>query len=308
MRTVQFNIEEYFLGKETEFGKEISNVALTLRYLKGFWLSGMSDYIKAEKIIEVVEQLKLSHDSLNVIDNFLLKYDGFFEILDKKFGKSISKSSELSKRIIGDMKNEIDQIIAFVSNRKFNVALEIFGNLLNNLASLEKEIGIFVTIPYIIDYSKLSPKDWKMIGVAGIHYRSKVFLSYHFRDDDPKEDENQKMIDFFVKPVFELLDIEPVTARSHLKPQELVDDKIMELVEDCDGIIGFYTKGDSVENVEHELSGNSNVIAICKEEGAKAPSMRLSRLLINFKRDAIGDFLIELIRTLRDKGLFRLMI
>ena len=148
-------------------------------------------------------------------------------------------------------------------------------------------------LPYLIDYSKLSSKDWKMIGVAGIHYRSKIFLSYYFRNDDPKKDENQKMIDYYIKPALELLGIEPVTARDYLKPQELIDDRIIGLIEDCDGIIGFYTKGDSIENVEHEISRNDNVVAICKEEGAKAPSMRLSRLLINFKRDEMGDCLIK---------------
>ena len=165
-----------------------------------------------------------------------------------------------------------------------------------------------IPLPHVIDYSKLSNKDWRMIGVAGIHYRTKVFLSYYFRDADPKKDENQKFIDNYVKPTFQLLNIEPVTARGHLKPQELIDDKVMELVENCDGIIGFYTKDDSVENVEHELSGNDNIVAICREEGARAPSMRLSRLLIDFKRDEMGNFLIEMIGILKDRSLFRTMV
>ena len=218
------------------------------------------------------------------------------------------KCSKVSMRIINDMKKQVGQILIFLSQEKFKTAEEIFQIFVTSWESLQKNLAVISTLPYVIDYSKLSNKDWRMIGVFGIHFRSKVFLSYHFRDVDPKKDENQKMIDYYLKPTFQLLNIETVTARDYLKPQQLIDDKIIDLIEDCDGIIGFYTKGDSVENVEHELSRSSNIIAICREEGAKVPSMRLSRLLINFKRDQMGDFLIQLIGILKDRGLFRLVI
>ena len=81
------------------------------------------------------------------------------------------------------------------------------------------------------------------------------------------KNENQRMIDYYVTPLLKLLNIKGVTARGHLKPQELVDDKIVTLIEDCDGIIGFYTKKDDVSNIEHELSKNDNIVAICLEKG-----------------------------------------
>lgn len=186
--------------------------------------------------------------------------------------------------------------------------MKFLKDFIDDLERLESEFSVICTLPHVVDYSKLSNRDWRMIGVAGIHYRSKVFLSYYFRDIDPRKDENQKFIDYYVKPTLKLLNIEPITARDYLKPQQLIDDKATELIIDCDGIIGFYTKGDSIENVEHELSKNRNIVAICREVGAKAPSMRLSRLLINFKRDQVGDLLIQLIEVSKRKGLFRLVV
>lgn len=252
--------------------------------------------------------LSVISNRLNSMHDFLIKYNDFFKILDKKFGTSSMKSVESCTKIVVVMKKEVEQIVTFLSQKKFKVAEGILGDLSDSFEHLQNDFSVISALPYKIDYSKLSNKDWKMIGVAGVHYKSKVFLSYYFRDADPRKDENQKLIDYYVKPTLKLLNIEPVTARGYLKSQELIDDKVTELIEDCDGIVGFYTKGDSIENVEHELSKNSNIVAICKEEGAKAPSMRLSRLLINFERDQIGYFLIQLIGCLKNKGLFRLVV
>ena len=295
------------MEKETQFEQELSSLATQISGIN-IMLELVETCITERKIMDTIFYLKQIFLRLDTLHNFLLKYNDFFGILNQKFGTDSMKCNEASKKLIGDMKKEVNQVIIFVSQRKFKTAEEISKNLLTNSASLSKNFEAIFILPHKIDYSKLSNKNWRMIGVAGIHYRSKVFLSYYFRDDDPKKDENQQMIDHFVKPILELLNIEPVTARDYLKPQELIDDKVIELIEDCDGIVGFYTKGDSIENVEHELSRNDNVVAICKEEGAKAPSMRLSRLLINFKRDEMGDFLIKVTRILKDKDLFKTMV
>ena len=294
------------MRKKTQFEKELSDISGDFTMIKIATSLVKKDISK--NVMDAISNLSYASRILNKMHDFLLKYNSFFEILDKKFGTDSIKSTESSKKIIGAMKKEVEQFVTFVSQKKFIAAEEILGDLVGDLKRLESDFLVISTLPYTIDYSKLSNKDWRMIGIAGMHYRSKVFLSYYFRDANPKKDENQELIDCYVKPILELLNIEPVTARGYLKSLELIDDRVTELIEDCDGIIGFYTKGDSVENVEHELSRNRNVVAICREEGAKVPSMRLSRLLINFKRDQMGDFPILLIEVLKQKGLFRLVI
>lgn len=300
-------LREKVLAKETTFEEQINSLSINIRVVHSM-MRMLSGTLKKKNSIRSIWSLRFVFRSLDDIHDFLLKYDMFLKTLDKKFGTSLMECIKSSKKIVGEMKKEIQQVIIFISRKEFEIAHDILEKIKNNQKSLSKNLEDIVMLPNTIDYSKLSNRDWKMIGVAGIHYRSKVFLSYHFRDDNPKEDENQKMIDYYIKPTLELLNIEPVTARDKLKSQELIDDKSVELIKDCDGIIGFYTKGDSVGNVEHELSTSHNVVAICREAGAKAPSMRLSRLQINFKRSGMGEFLIEMIRALKDKGLFRLMV
>lgn len=295
------------MEKETEFESKLSKASASLTIIN-LYVANARDDLKKERIIDVLESLKYVSRYVDSLHDFLLKYNNFFQMLDRKFGTQAMECSESSKKITVDMKKEAGQINVLVSQRKFKIAEEVLKSLDAHGASLVKNFEGIIPLPHVIDYSKLSNKDWRMIGVAGIHYRPKVFLSYCFRDTDPKKDENQRFIDNYVKPTCELLNIEPVTARGHLKPQELIDDKVIELVENCDGIIGFYTKDDSVGNVEHELSRNDNIVAICREGGARAPSMRLSRLLIDFKRDEMGNFLIELIGILKDRGLFRTMV
>jgi len=196
----------------------------------------------------------------------------------------------------------------FVSKKEFETTKSLLQRITKDVPKLVENLEPIVAIPHEIDYSKLTNNDWKMIGIAGLHYRSNIFLSYPFRNDNPKEDSNEEFIANYVIPPLEILNIIPVTARNRLKPDELIDDRISELISDCDGIIAFYTKDDEVENVEHELSKNSNVIAVCKEEGATVPSMRYSRLMINFQREKVGDFLLELMRALKYKNVFDLVI
>lgn len=278
------------LGKRTEFEKDQSQLFVAITSIRSSILLLEVHLSDNERIPDNIWNLNSISTALDQMHSFLLKHNDFFRVVDKKFGTHTMKFSESSMRAISDMRNQLDQMLIFLSQNKSKAAKEIFKNFVSNWKSLIDQLSGISILPQKIDYSKLSNKDWRMIGVAGIHYKSKVFLSYFFRDADPKKDENQKMIDYYVKPTLDLLDIEPVTAREYLKPQELINDRIVELIEDCDGIVGFYTKGDSVENVEHELSRNPNIVAICKEEGAKVPSMRLSRLLINFRRDQMGDF------------------
>jgi hypothetical protein len=296
------------LNGESDFNDDLERVSVDLSATETIFHL-LDGYIKSKhKVIDSCFYLRHVRQILDKLHDFLLKYNDFFKILDEKFGTNGTNCGESSKKIIGGMKKEVDQLIILVSQKKFENALESLNSLSKDYDTLKNGFEEIVALPYKIEYSKLSNKDWRMIGLAGVHYRSKVFLSYCFRNDDPKKDENQEMMDYYVKPTLELLNIIPVTSRGYLKPQELIDDRITELIEDCDGIIGFYTKDDSVENIEHELSISRNVIAIFWEEGAKAPSMRRSRLQIKFQRNEMGDFMIGLIKALKEQGLFRLTI
>ena len=270
----------------------------------GTSLDLLTDRIRGKQVMKTLESVSTVIDWLDNVYRLLLEYTSFFEILDNKFGTNAVKSNESAKKSLTEAEKCVEQIRVLASQRKFGSAEEFLTDLRKIYGNLVKHCEEIVVLPNLIDYSKLSGKDWRKIGIAGIHYKSKIFLSYPFRDDDPKKDGNQIFIDHYVKTVLDLLNITSVTARGYLKAHELVDDRIIELVEDCDGIIGFYTMGDSLENVEHELAHNQNVIAICRESGAKTPSMRLSRLQINFRRDETGNFIIELIKALKNKRMF----
>lgn len=274
----------------------------------GIILEGIEEEIKGKQSISVMTTVDLVLRDADGMHNFLLKYGNFIRRLDEKSGTEFSKNVGAAINAANQIKTSIHQIQMFVSRKDFASAESIAVKLQHDIPNLTANWENIMTIPHVVDYGKLSNEDWKMIGVAGIHYRSAVFLSYPFKNANPKEDENQKFIDDYITPLFELLNLKSVTARGSLKPEELVDDRISELINNCDGIIGFYTNGDSVENVEHELSKNCNIVALCKEAGAKVPSMRLARLMINFSRDKVGDLYLELIQVLKDKRLFRLVV
>ena len=288
---------------KNKFKEAVGDISVNVQRLKTS-LKLLAYQIEKKQVVETLAYMSNLFTWLDNIHKRLLEYTNFFEILDDKFGTNATKSIESLKKNLTEAEKCAEQIKVFVSQKKFKSAEEFLGELhiiYGNLVKYSEEI---VVLPNLIDYSKLSGKDWGKIGISGIHYKSKIFLSYYFRDIDPNRDENEIFIAQYVKPTLDLLDIIPITARDYLKAHELVDDKIIELVEDCDGIIGFYTKDDSVENVEHELAHNQNVVAICRESGAKTPSMRLSRLQINFKRDETGNFIIQLVKALKEKRMF----
>lgn len=289
---------------KNKFEEALEDITVNIERVKTS-LQLLKIYIKGKQVIETLASMSSLFLWLNNIHKHLLEYNDFFEVLDDKFGTNAMKSNESVKRSLTKAEKCVEQIKVLIAQKKFKSAEEFLEDLHEIYDNVVKHCEEIIVLPNLIDYSKLSGKDWGKIGIAGIHYKSKIFLSYCFRDIDPKRDENQIFIERYVKPTLDLLDIIPITARDYLKAHELVDDKIIELVEDCDGIIGLYTKGDSVENVEHELAHNQNVIATCRESGAKPPSMRLSRLQINFKRDETGDLIIALIKALKDKRMFK---
>jgi hypothetical protein len=99
-----------------------------------------------------------------------------------------------------------------------------------------------------------------------------------------------------------------VRGRDVIGSQDLIEDKAIGAASECDGIIGFYTKDDDTATVEYELANNENVVAICQEKGAKSPSIKRSRYQIVFDRSDTGHLLLELLKAIKDKDLFRLRI
>lgn len=264
--------------------------------------------LQNQNVPQVFSDLNYCLQNLSRLCDFLEKYDVFFERVNKKFSINIVGCNS-AKVNLREIRTRLQQITTFVSQKKFDFADTIYEETMEYYKRFIENLAEISIIPYQIDFSKLDNRDWRTIGLAGIHYRSKVFLSYPFRDDDPKKDENQILIDYCIKPLLNLLNIEAVTARGNLKAQDLIDNDIINLVKECDGIMGFYTKGDDIANVDHELSNNDNIIAICLEEGANTPSMRLSRLMINFNRTTgIGDLLLGLTESLKNKKMFSLRI
>lgn len=291
---------------ESEFKRELDGFLSSM-----FWLQNIAGMLPTDiDRRDVVRISTTTNAALRYLENmfaFLLKYNEFFQILANKFGVDV-KVCETAKQNIVRLKSDFTQILMNISQTRFDLSKNILEEVNKDLYELGSCVSTISTYPYKIDYSKLTNSDWRVIAIPGIHYRSKVFLSYPFRDAAPQKDENQKMIDYYIKPLLKLLNIEPVTARDYLKPQELIDDKILALVKECDGIIGFYTRDDEISNVEHELSGDISVIAICVEEGAKSPLMRRPRLMINFDRQAyMANLVLNLIDALKERKMFELV-
>jgi hypothetical protein len=291
---------------QSEFENELSNILGSLDYASIF-IRSLEGYLVKHNIVGLFTSMRYISNCFDEIMNFLEKYEEFFVRLDKKFSTKIVNYSTNAKSEINSIRHDIRETKLLLSQNKLGAVQTVVNDIINKFETLRQQSNLLAIIPERIDYSKLDNKDWKMIGVAGLHYKSRVFLSYPFRDNNPRKDQNEQLI-IYVKQLLDLLGIQVVTARDYLRPQDPIDDKIVELVKSCNGIIGFYTKGDTFSNVEHELSQNDNIIAVCMETGAEAPSMRLSRLLINFNRNEIGDLLLHLIQALKENKLFRLVI
>lgn len=257
------------------------------------------------KALRCISAVKLF---LGDLQNFLDLYGDFIGSLDQKFGTNVNESCILVRKLDTEIGNDLKTIAINISTGRISFAVEIITDLLKKGSLLEEHIAKIYAIPHIIDFSKLTHEDWKKIGKAGVHYRSKVFLSYAYRDKDQTKDENQKFIDYLIKPLLNLLNIDPVTARSHLHLQDNIEEDTIALVSDCDGIIGFFTLNDATENVEHELSNNGNVVAICREEGASCPSMRRTKLQFDFNRKEPSQLLLQIVNALKEKELFKLKI
>lgn len=271
-------------------------------------LGNAKGFLKGKQMGKALSSTDFANDCLCNIQEFLDKYESFLQSIDQKFGTKFEQICNSARKLITETQNDLKNISINISVERIDIAGQILNESVGKAAALENELARIATLPHIIDFSKLTHYEWRKVGVAGTHYRSKIFLSYPFRDSDPTKDENQKFMDYLIKPLLNLLNIEPVTARSHLHSQECIEENTIALIADCDGIIGFYTADDPIENVEHELANNENVIAICKEEGAKSPTMRRSRLQLDFRRNEPSQLLIQIISALKDKQMFKLAV
>lgn len=271
-------------------------------------LGNAQRFLKDKKMGKALQSTSAANDFLCNIQRFLGKYESFLQSIDQKFGTKFEQICNSARKLITEIQNDLKNININISVERIDIAKQILNESTGKAAALENELAKITTLPHIIDFSKLTHDEWRKVGVAGVHYRSRIFLSYPFRDSDLTKDENQKFMDYLIKPLLNLLNIEPVTARSHLHLQECIEENTIALIADCDGIIGFYTADDPIGNVEHELANNENVIAICKEEGAKSPTMRRSRLQLDFIRNEPSQLLIQIISALKNKQMFNLAV
>lgn len=147
------------------------------------------------RTLQFTDSLKYELDSLQV---FFEKYYSLFDSIDKQCGSEFSSKSNLIKKIINDMRNSIKQLELAVSKTDFNSARIFRAEIIKQISEIKPALTNIITVPIVIDFSKLSDLDWKRIGTPGIHYKSRVFLSYPFRDQNPIKDTNQELIDHYI--------------------------------------------------------------------------------------------------------------
>lgn len=290
------SVKTIFESDILNLAKNIQNIGPPMQLIKMYGEDG----------IIILQQCDSIQTYLDNSIKHMIKYEKFLKEMKEKFAYDIKYGYVMSK--INYYKTSVNQLRLNVANSEFTNIKEKAEEMQEEYAGLRKCFAPIMSLPYVVDFSSLSKSDLRLIGIPGVHHESKIFLSYPFRDSNPTKDENQKLIDDYLIPLLKYVNIQPITARSELGSQDLIDDKIINLIKDCDGIIGFYTKNDSVENIEHELSANKNIIAICQEEGAKAPSMRSSRLMLKFNRVEMGYLVLELLKNLKNKKMFYLTI
>jgi hypothetical protein len=291
----------------SEFEDELERFVGTLGYLR-MSISNLSVLVKDRDVPRFFDALGNTSLFLGNAVDFLDRYESFLTVLDTKFGLDTGQLAKFAKSKLGSVRSSLSQLKTFVAGKKFESADKEMESLSETVNDLVGGASALISVPAKIDYSRLDPKDWKMIGIPGVHYKSRVFLSYKWRDNNPTKDENESLMGNFVKPLLELLGIVPVTFRDNSLPQDPIDDKAIQLISNCNGVVAFYTKGDPISNVEHEIAQNQNLIAICNEEGSSGPSMRRARLQIDFSRDDMTAVMLGLIRALREDGLFRLKV
>jgi hypothetical protein len=291
----------------SEFEDELERFVGSLGYLR-MSISNLSVLVKDRDVPRFFDALGNTSLFLGNAVDFLDRYESFLTVLDTKFGLDTGQLAKFAKSKLGSVRSSLSQLKTFVAGKKFESADKEMESLSETVNDLVGGASALISVPAKIDYSRLDPKDWKMIGIPGVHYKSRVFLSYKWRDNNPTKDENESLMGNFVKPLLELLGIVPVTFRDNSLPQDPIDDKAIQLISNCNGVVAFYTKGDPISNVEHEIAQNQNLIAICNEEGSSGPSMRRARLQIDFSRDDMTAVMLGLIRALREDGLFRLKV
>lgn len=274
----------------------------------GISVDNVASAFKKHEPAGVILFLNSLTDYTKNLIGFIEKYDKFLNALENKFNIHLTNTPKVLRTKAIEVVTAIGQMKLAVAQQRFDITETTLNDLKEKVSSLKLGFEELSTLPQRIDYSALTNQDWRLIGVPGIHYKAKIFLSYRWREKDPKKDENEAMIDNYVKPVLALLNIIPVTLRDHLKAQDDQNEIAKDLIGDADGIIGFYTKGDSVANIEHELSMSNNLVAICTEIGANTPSMRRGEWQLEFKRDEMVDLIMGLMKALKDKQLFRLML
>jgi hypothetical protein len=291
---------------QSEFEEELDEITSSVKDLE-IYIGMATRRFKERDIAGLISILNSQLRFASLVQMFIEKYDRFLEVVEKKFNIQLSNPPKVLRTKVIEVKTAIGQIKLNFAQKKFDIAGRALDEIEEKVANLKLGFDELSVLPQELDYSLLSNQDWRLIGIAGIHYKAKVFLSYPWRDKDSRKDENEILISSYVKPIFETLGIIAVTLRDKLQAQDDMTQKDKELILDADGIMGFYTKGDSMENIEYELSLSDNVVAILTELGAKSPSMRRSKWQLEFNRDETGDLVLKIMRALKDKEMFRLI-
>jgi hypothetical protein len=152
----------------------ISSLETSSTFLKNWYLTqNASDYLSA---VDLISQY------LDVLQAFFEKYSDFFTPIDKQFGYEFSEPASTGRKLVNDANNSVKQLqIAIAKDNSDPAIIQIRNRLLQEIAGIKPVWNLVSTIPYTIDYSRLSKVDWKRIGSPGIDYRSRIFFELCFQ-------------------------------------------------------------------------------------------------------------------------------
>ena len=131
----------------------------------------------------------------------------------------------------------------------------------------------------------------------------KIFISLY------ESEENINLVVQLLEPFLTLLCFDVHYWRKDIKtgiPTEIIDD----IIDNCDAIIGVYTKDDKIENNGYRPTGNvirelgrerpKQKLILC-EKGTKIESMTYSMVpAIHFERDKLGKLCLGLLKVIKN--------